>query len=50
MGKAPLKKRLVVRITEPLVKQLKTCAARDGRPLSNYVRKVLTDAAKRASA
>jgi predicted DNA binding CopG/RHH family protein len=50
MAKTPLKKRLVVRIATPLVNKLKSCAERDGRPLSSFVRKVLADAAKRASA
>jgi hypothetical protein len=50
MAKTALKKRLVVRIATPLVNKLKTCAERDGRPLSSFVRKVLSDAAKRASA
>lgn len=50
MAKPKLKKRLVVRITAPLINRLKTCAERDGRPLSSFVRKALTDAAKRASA
>jgi predicted DNA binding CopG/RHH family protein len=50
MAKTALKKRLVVRIAAPLVNKLKSCAERDGRPLSSFVRKVLADAAKRASA
>jgi hypothetical protein len=50
MAKTPLKKRLVIRIAAPLVNKLKGCAERDGRPLSSFVRKVLADAAKRASA
>jgi predicted DNA binding CopG/RHH family protein len=50
MAKTPLKKRLVIRIAEPLINKLKGCAERDGRPLSSFVRKVLADAAKRASA
>ncbi|MFZ2078645.1 MAG: hypothetical protein WAV38_18715 [Xanthobacteraceae bacterium] len=47
MAKPKLKKRLVVRFATPLVNQLKSCAERDGRPLSSYVRKVLADAAAR---
>jgi hypothetical protein len=47
MAKPKLKKRLVVRIATPLINQLKSCAERDGRPLSSYVRKVLADAAAR---
>jgi hypothetical protein len=47
MGKPRLRKRLVVRIATPLINQLKSCALRDGRPLSSYVRKVLADAAAR---
>jgi hypothetical protein len=50
MAKPALNKRLAVRIAPALVNKLKTCAARDGRPLSSFVRKVLSDAAKRASA
>jgi predicted DNA binding CopG/RHH family protein len=50
MAKPKLRKRLVVRIAAPLIAKLKTCAERDGRPLSSYVRKVLADAAERASA
>jgi predicted DNA binding CopG/RHH family protein len=45
MAKPKLKKRLVVRIAAPLIAKLKTCAERDGRPLSSFVRKVLADAA-----
>jgi predicted DNA binding CopG/RHH family protein len=48
MAKPRLKRRLVIRISVPLVSRLKTIAARDGRPLSSYVRKALTDAADRA--
>ncbi|MFZ0373027.1 MAG: hypothetical protein WAL39_06900 [Xanthobacteraceae bacterium] len=48
MAKPKLKKRLVVRIAAPLITKLKTCAERDGRPLSSYVRKVLADAAASA--
>jgi predicted DNA binding CopG/RHH family protein len=48
MAKPKLKKRLVVRIAAPLIAKLKTCAERDGRPLSSYVRKVLADAAASA--
>jgi predicted DNA binding CopG/RHH family protein len=47
MAKPKLRKRLVVRIATPLINQLKSCAERDGRPLSSYVRKVLADAAAR---
>jgi hypothetical protein len=50
MAKPKLNKLLAVRITAPLIVQLKTCADRDGRPLASFVRKVLADAAKRASA
>jgi hypothetical protein len=50
MAKTLLKKRLVIRIAAPLVNKLKGCAERDCRPLSSFVRKVLADAAKRASA
>jgi hypothetical protein len=45
MAKPKLRKRLVVRIATPLINQLKSCAQRDGRPLSSYVRKILSDAA-----
>ena len=48
MAKPKLKKRLAIRIAAPLIAKLKTCAERDGRPLSSYVRKVLTDAAASA--
>jgi len=47
MAKPKLKKRLVIRIAAPALNQLKTCAERDGRPLSSFVRKVLADAAAR---
>ena len=46
MAKPKLKKRLVVRITAPLINRLKICADRDGRPLSSFVRKVLSDAVR----
>jgi hypothetical protein len=45
MAKLKLKKRLVVRIDAPLVNKLKFCAERDGRVLSNWVRKVADAAA-----
>ncbi len=48
MAKPKLKKRLAIRIAAPLIAKLKTCAERDGRPLSSYVRKVLADAAASA--
>jgi predicted DNA binding CopG/RHH family protein len=50
MAKPKLEKRLVIRIAAPLITKLRSCAERDGRPLSSYVRKVLADAADRASA
>jgi predicted HicB family RNase H-like nuclease len=46
MPKPKLSKRLVVRIAPPLVAKLKTRARQDGRPLSSFVRKVLSDAAR----
>ena len=48
MAKPKLKKRLAIRIAAPLIAKLKTCAERDGRALSSYVRKVLADAAASA--
>jgi predicted HicB family RNase H-like nuclease len=54
MAKTLLKSRLVVRVAPPLIKVLKACADRDGRPLASWVRKALADVAaaerKRASA
>jgi predicted DNA binding CopG/RHH family protein len=50
MAKPKLKKRLVVRITAPLINRLKICADRDGRPLSSFVRKVLSDVVRTESA
>jgi predicted DNA binding CopG/RHH family protein len=44
MAKSKLKKRLVVRITAPLIHKVKIAPERDGRPVSGFVRKALTEA------
>jgi hypothetical protein len=48
MAKPKLKKRLAVCIAPALVHRLKIAAERDGRPVSGFVRKALTDAVARA--
>jgi predicted HicB family RNase H-like nuclease len=50
MARKPLKRRLVVRIATLLISKIKFCADRDGRPVSSWVRKALSDAARRQGA
>lgn len=41
MAKARLERRLVVRVSEPLLDQLETAAAEENRPVSGMVRHLL---------